>query len=73
MGNWRKSTYSDANGGACVEVSNWRKSTHSDANGGDCVEVGTAGTVLVRDTTNRSGTVLSVPAATWTTFLSTLR
>lgn len=36
---WRKSTYSDSNGGACVEVG-WRKASYSDSNGGNCVEVG---------------------------------
>lgn len=42
---WRKSSYSTANGGACVEVAalngvTWRKSSYSTANGGNCVEVG---------------------------------
>ncbi|MFI1409328.1 DUF397 domain-containing protein [Streptomyces sp. NPDC020707] len=43
---WRKSSYSDDNGGDCVEVAydfigaaRWRKSSHSDDNGGSCVEV----------------------------------
>jgi Domain of unknown function (DUF397) len=41
---WRKSSYSSANGGACVEVAalngvTWRKSSYSSANGGACVEV----------------------------------
>jgi hypothetical protein len=53
--------------------STWRKSSHSSANGGACVEVATTGTVLVRDTTDRGGFTLSVPATAWTTFLSTLR
>jgi hypothetical protein len=54
------------------ESVNWRTATYS-ANGETCVEVGTAGTVLVRDTTDRGGSTLSVPAAVWTAFLSTLR
>jgi hypothetical protein len=29
--------------------------------------------ILVRDTTDRDGFTLSVPAATWTQFLTTLR
>jgi len=42
---WRKSSYSGANGGACVEVAalngvTWHKSSYSSANGGACVEVG---------------------------------
>ena len=42
--------------------SDWRKSSHSGDNGGECVEVATAGAVLVRDTTNRSGTTLAFTA-----------
>jgi hypothetical protein len=38
---WRKSTYSGANGANCVEVATWRKSTHSGNNGASCVEVAT--------------------------------
>jgi hypothetical protein len=29
--------------------------------------------ILVRDSVNRDGVTLSVPAAAWTTFLATLR
>ncbi len=36
---WRRSSYSTANGGACVEVA-WCRSSYSGSNGGDCVEVG---------------------------------
>jgi hypothetical protein len=51
----------------------WRKSTFSGQNG-SCVEVATgSGGALVRDTTNRDGGTLSVPAGAWTAFLSTLR
>ncbi|GAB4004065.1 hypothetical protein GCM10029992_47930 [Glycomyces albus] len=36
---WRKSSRSQGNGGACVEV-RWRKSSRSSSQGdGDCVEV----------------------------------
>ena len=52
---------------------NWRKSTHSDASGGQCVEVGLDGMVLVRDTANRDGVTLSVPAAAWQDFTVSLR
>jgi len=54
-------------------TSTWRKSTFSSANGGACVEVATTDAVLVRDTTDRGGFTLSVPALTWAAFLSTLR
>jgi hypothetical protein len=54
-GKWRKSNFSNAEGGACVEV--WRKSSHSNGNGGECVEV--AGTLdAVRDSKNPDGGVL---------------
>jgi Domain of unknown function (DUF397) len=54
---WRKSTYSDANGGACVE-------TASDSGNG---------AILVRDTTNRDGETLAFTAETWASFTSSLR
>lgn len=51
----------------------WRKSSYSGTNGGDCVEAADwAGRVLVRDTTNRGGVVLSVPASAWLRFIGTL-
>jgi hypothetical protein len=51
---------------------NWRKASYS--NGGEnCVEVANAEGVAVRDTTDRDGATLSVPAAAWAAFLSTLR
>jgi hypothetical protein len=37
---WTKSSYSDSEGGECVEVAQeWFKSSHSNSEGGDCVEV----------------------------------
>lgn len=51
----------------------WRKSTYSNANGGDCVEVARDGAVLVRDTKDRDGGTLSVPAETWRAFLATAK
>jgi hypothetical protein len=54
-------------------MGNWRKSTYSDANGGSCVEVATTDAVLVRDTTNRAGFTLTVPASAWSEFLATIR
>ena len=55
MDDWRKSTYSDGNGGACVEV----------ADGPDAV--------MVRDTTDRGGTTLSIPADAWQRFAASLK
>jgi hypothetical protein len=70
---WRKSTYSNGQG-QCVEVgTTWRKSTHSNGSG-NCVEVGTASrAILVRDTTNRSGATLTIPAPAWEALLAGLR
>jgi hypothetical protein len=51
---------------------NWRKASYT--NGGEnCVEVANAEGVAVRDTKDRSGVTLAVPAAAWTAFLGTLR
>ncbi|EFL25288.1 putative toxin-antitoxin system, toxin component [Streptomyces himastatinicus ATCC 53653] len=37
---WFKSSYSNSEGGNCVEVAlSWRKSSYSDTGGGNCVEV----------------------------------
>jgi Domain of unknown function (DUF397) len=51
---WRKSSYSDGNGGACVETST-----------GDAV-------ILIRDTTDRDGMTLSIPADAWRRFTASL-
>lgn len=70
MVTWRTSSYS-SNGGNCVEVG-WRTSSHS-TNGGDCVEVAVQGGVLIRDTKDREGGLLAVPASGWRELLSRLR
>jgi hypothetical protein len=51
----------------------WRKSSYSGDNGGECIEVATAGAVLVRDTTDRNGTVLAFSADAWQGFITTIR
>ena len=49
---------------------NWRKATRS-VNNGACVELASAGAqVLVRDSTNRGGMVLSYSADGWRAFLA---
>jgi hypothetical protein len=53
--------------------SNWRKSSYSGSNGGECVEVATAGSVLVRDTTDRTGPVLTFTAEAWRAFTATIK
>jgi hypothetical protein len=51
----------------------WRKSTYSDGNGGECVEVALAGTVMIRDTQDRDGVTLTVPALAWRVFTAAVR
>ena len=47
----------------------WRKSSYSGNGGGDCVEVADHGNrVMVRDTKNRSGTVLRFSPGAWRRF-----
>ncbi len=53
--------------------SSWRKSSYSGDNGGECVEVTTGGAVLVRDTAERSGPVLTFTAEAWRAFTATIR
>jgi hypothetical protein len=52
---------------------NWRKSSYSGDNGGACVEVAAVGNVYVRDTTDRDGVSLSVPASAWRAFAANLK
>ncbi|MFF9483723.1 DUF397 domain-containing protein [Streptomyces sp. NPDC014676] len=76
---WRKSTYSDGNGGSCVEVAYdfpgaacWHKSSYSGGSGGEeCVEVaaGLPGVVPVRDSKVDGGPVIVVGSAAWTEFI----
>ncbi|MFL6124621.1 DUF397 domain-containing protein [Actinophytocola sp.] len=65
---WRKSSFSGADNGGCIEVA-WRKSTFSGATNGDCVEVavGIEG-VAVRDSKDSSGPTLQFTPAQWRTF-----
>lgn len=80
---WRKSSYSDGNGGECIEVAHdfpgaarWRKSTYSDGNGGNCVEVADdlPGVVPLRDSKLDAGSPVIVLGATaWTAFIRTVR
>ena len=53
--------------------SNWRKSSYSGSNGGECVEVASAAAVLVRDTADRNGPVLTFTADAWRAFTAMIR
>jgi hypothetical protein len=51
----------------------WRKSSYSGGNG-NCVETASgAGTVAVRDTTDRDGCTLAFTTEAWQAFTATLR
>ncbi|WP_228989989.1 DUF397 domain-containing protein [Streptomyces sp. DH8] len=68
---WFKSSYSNGNGGDCVEVAyHWRKSSYSDGDGGACVEVAAhPAAVHVRDSKVSEGPVLTVAPAAWSAFV----
>ncbi|WP_240138106.1 DUF397 domain-containing protein [Streptomyces sp. MUM 178J] len=79
---WRKSSYSDGDGGSCVEVgydfpgaAAWRKSSYSNGEGGSCLEVldNVPGVVPVRDSKFPSSPVLIVAAPAWAAFVETLK
>jgi hypothetical protein len=56
-----------------VDGALWRTSSYSGTNG-NCVEAGgTADAVLVRDTKDRAGAVLRVPAGAWESFTASLK
>ncbi|KUL51637.1 toxin [Streptomyces sp. NRRL F-4489] len=81
--NWRKSSYSNSEGGACVEVAdtflanaNWRKSSYSNSDGGQCLEVADghpARLVPVRDSKNPQGPALVFGAAAWGAFVGAVQ
>jgi hypothetical protein len=71
---WFKSSYSDNEGGACVEVAlDWFKSSYSDDEGGDCVEVALSSTIHVRDSKVPASPELHLTAPAWTAFISAVR
>lgn len=69
---WFKSSYSNSEGGACLEVAlAWRKSSRSDTEGNNCVEIAACPhTVHVRDSKLRDGSPqLAFSADAWASFL----
>ncbi|MET8407454.1 DUF397 domain-containing protein [Streptomyces sp. NPDC005195] len=74
---WFKSSYSNNEGGACLEVAyTWRKSSYSGNEGGECLEIAaTPTTIHIRDSKNpaHATLTLAVTPTTWTAFLRTVR
>ncbi|MFE7542236.1 DUF397 domain-containing protein [Streptomyces platensis] len=79
---WRKSSYSNQEGGACIEVSDdllatatWRKSSHSNPDGGNCVEVADdfPAVVPVRDSKDPHGPALLFEVPAWASFVSAVK
>ncbi|WP_411140592.1 DUF397 domain-containing protein [Streptomyces sp. x-80] len=49
----------------------WRKSSHSGPEGDSCVEIATCPTTVhIRDSKDKAGPQLAVPADTWTAFIT---
>lgn len=70
---FRKSSFSGANGGNCVELA-WRKSSFSGANGGECVEVARGEALFgMRDSKNLAGPVLMLAEAQGRAFLAVVK
>ena len=69
---WFKSSYSNSEGGACVEVAlSWRKSSYSNSEGGNCLEVAACPhTVHVRDSKLNAGPELALAPDAWAEFIA---
>jgi hypothetical protein len=74
---WRTSSYTDAQGGNCIEVGQfpgWGTSTCSHADSDACAEVASSPTrITVRDTKDRAGATLSFAVQAWRTFAGSLK
>ncbi|MER6223167.1 DUF397 domain-containing protein [Streptomyces sp900105755] len=75
---WRKSSYSNTDGGNCIEVSDdllrtasWHRSSYSNTAGGECLEVaaGLPSLVPVRDSKAPSFGALLFAASAWAAFV----
>ncbi|MFD8330706.1 DUF397 domain-containing protein [Streptomyces lydicus] len=79
---WRKSSYSNQDGGNCIEVADdfltaaaWRKSSYSNQDGGECIEVADdlPALVPVRDSKDPHGAALVFPAGAWSAFVTAVK
>ncbi|MFI5689636.1 DUF397 domain-containing protein [Streptomyces sp. NPDC051636] len=69
---WFKSSYSDGEGGDCVEVAySWFKSSYSDGEGGECPEVAALPTTIrIRDSKRHpTAPHLTLSPTAWQAFL----
>ena len=70
---FRKSSFSGANGGNCVELA-WRKSSMSGGQNGSCVEIARVEPVFgIRDSKNASGPVLMLDESHGKAFLAAVK
>ncbi|MFI9099771.1 DUF397 domain-containing protein [Streptomyces fildesensis] len=69
---WFTSSYSNAEGGACVEVAlSWSKSSHSGNYDAQCVEVAACPTTVhVRDSKDKAGPQLAFGPDAWAAFVA---
>ncbi|WP_326621300.1 DUF397 domain-containing protein [Streptomyces decoyicus] len=69
---WFKSSYSGSSGDDCVEVAlSWYKSSFSGDSGDDCVEIAACPTTVhLRDSKDKAGPQLAVPADAWAAFVT---
>lgn len=78
---WRKSSYSNSDGGNCIEVSDdfltaaWRKSSYSNPDGGQCIEVAhnLPSAVPVRDSKDPARGALVFEAGAWASFVGAVK
>ena len=78
---WRKSSYSNPDGGNCIEISDdllnaadWHKSSYSNTDGGDCVEVApNLPLVPVRDSKNPAHGTLFFGVDAWAEFIGSVK
>lgn len=69
---WFKSSYSDYEGGNCIEIAvSWAKSSYSTTDGGECIEVARCPSLVhVRDSKDAAGPSLSFSPEAWASFVS---
>ncbi|MFG2128430.1 DUF397 domain-containing protein [Streptomyces sp. NPDC048751] len=71
---WFKSSYSDGEGGQCLEAAYaWRKSSYSSGGGGECLEVATcAHSIHLRDSKQPTGPHVTLSPTAWADFLTSV-